>query len=227
LLRWQHPERGLLSPAEFLPLIEDHALIETLGEQMLEAALTQMDQWQSQGLTIPVSINVSARQFKAPDFCSKLATRLAAHPHIAPHLLELELVESSALDHVDDVARTMRRCIESGLHFAIDDFGTGYSTLTYLKRLPVATLKIDQSFVRTMLDDAEDMAIVKGVIGLASAFNRQVIAEGVETVAHGAMLLSLGCEQAQGYGIARPMPGNELAAWAGNWQSPCQWREAA
>ena len=111
------------------------------------------------------------------------------------------------------------------MKFALDDFGTGYSSLTYLKRLRVATLKIDQSFVRDMLDDPDDLAILKGVIGLAAAFKREVVAEGVETVAHGSALLQLGCELAQGYGIARPMPAEQMSAWVANWQPDAAWSE--
>jgi len=117
-------------------------------------------------------------------------------------------------------------CRKLGVSFSLDDFGTGYSSLTYLKRLPVALLKIDQSFVRDMLDDEDDLAILKGVIGLALAFHREVIAEGVETVAHGTALLQLGCELAQGYGIARPMPAADMPAWAARWQPDAAWRSA-
>lgn len=227
LIRWRHPERGLLSPAAFLPLIEDHVLIETLGDYVIDAALAQMDNWRRAGLHVPLSINISARQFKALDFAAKLAARVGSYPEIPPGCIELELLETSALDRIDDVAQTMKTCSGMGFRFAIDDFGTGYSSLTYLKRLPAETLKIDQSFVRDMLEDEEDLAIVRGVIGLAAAFGRNVIAEGVETVAHGERLLTLGCELAQGYGIAKPMPGSELAAWAATWQPPAQWRAFA
>jgi EAL domain-containing protein (putative c-di-GMP-specific phosphodiesterase class I) len=142
---------------------------------------------------------------------------------VRPEWLELEILETSALDDVVQVSRLMHACRDMGVHFALDDFGTGYSPLTYLRRLPAESLKIDQSFVRDMLSDADDLAIVEGVIGLAKAFRRQVIAEGVETVFHGQMLLKLGCELAQGYGIARPMPASELAAWIGTWRPDPSW----
>jgi EAL domain-containing protein (putative c-di-GMP-specific phosphodiesterase class I) len=125
-----------------------------------------------------------------------------------------------------EVAKVIRECKKLGVEFSLDDFGTGYSSLTYLRRLPVKQLKIDQSFVRDMLDDADDLAILKGVIGLARAFNREVIAEGVETLAHGQALLSLGCELAQGYGIARPMPGGDIPDWANAWAQNVDWAEA-
>jgi len=121
----------------------------------------------------------------------------------------------------------MQACQALGVRFALDDFGTGYSSLAYLKRLPAEQIKIDQSFVRDMLVDEEDLAIVKGVIGLAQAFGREVIAEGVETIAHGTLLLGLGCELAQGYGIARPMPAQELPGWVARWRPDAAWAGGA
>jgi EAL domain-containing protein (putative c-di-GMP-specific phosphodiesterase class I) len=151
---------------------------------------------------------------------------MAAHPSVAAGALELEVLETSALDDVSQVSKLIEACTALGVDFALDDFGTGYSSLTYLKRLRVKTLKIDQSFVRDMLEDADDLAILQGVIGLASAFKRQVIAEGVETVAHGTALLQLGCDLAQGYGIARPMPASQLPSWVASWRPDAQWPAA-
>jgi len=127
------------------------------------------------------------------------------------------------LSDMTQVSKVIEECAQIGVMFALDDFGTGYSSLTYLKRLRVALLKIDQSFVRDMLEDADDLAILEGVIGLAAAFKRQVIAEGVETIEHGTALLKLGCELAQGYGIARPMPGAEMPTWVAAWQPDDAW----
>ncbi len=223
LVRWQHPERGLLSPAHFLPVIEDHPLSIELGDWVINDALQQIAHWQRLGLLIPVSVNIGALQLQRSEFVTQLAAQLAAHPQVPPAYLQLEIVETSALEDIAEVANIMRRCRDLGVSFAVDDFGTGYSSLTYLKRLPAELLKIDQTFVRDMLDDADDLAIVKGVIGLANAFHRQVIAEGVETVAHGELLIPLGCELAQGYGIARPMPAADLPAWAANWKPALAW----
>lgn len=223
LVRWQHPERGLLSPAHFLPVIEDHPLSIELGDWVINDALQQIAHWQHLGLLIPVSVNIGALQLQRSEFVTQLAAQLAAHPQVPPAYLQLEIVETSALEDIAEVANIMRRCRDLGVSFAVDDFGTGYSSLTYLKRLPAELLKIDQTFVRDMLDDADDLAIVKGVIGLANAFHRQVIAEGVETVAHGELLIPLGCELAQGYGIARPMPAADLPAWAANWKPAPAW----
>ncbi|MEF8699375.1 MAG: EAL domain-containing protein [Candidatus Accumulibacter sp. UW20] len=223
LIRWQHPDSGLLPPAAFLPVIEDDLLAIDVGEWVIDMALTQMERWRDAGLDIPVSVNVAARQLQHADFSLHLRALLAAHPGIKPWSLQLEILESSALEDLARVSRIIRACGQIGVHFALDDFGTGYSSLTYLKRLPVAMLKIDQSFVRDMLDDPDDLAILEGVIGLARAFHRQVIAEGVETVEHGEMLLQLGCELAQGYGIARPMPADELPAWSAAWRPDPAW----
>ena len=144
---------------------------------------------------------------------------LAAHPRVTPSKLELEILETSALEDILYVAKIIENCSNFGVSFSLDDFGTGYSSLTYLKRLPVAQIKIDQSFVRDMLDDLDDRAILVGIIGLANAFNRTIIAEGVETAEHGKSLLKLGCELAQGYGIARPMSADKISGWVTFWQS--------
>ncbi len=225
LIRWQHPSKGLLAPAMFLPVIENHPLTEKLGEWVIETALEQMESWHERGLTVPVSVNVSARQFQQTDFVERLRCLLAAHPNIRPGDLELEILETSALEDLEWVSEIIRSCKEFGVSFALDDFGTGYSSLTYLKRLAVHQLKIDQSFVRDMLDDPDDLAILEGVLGLANAFQRQVIAEGVETVVHGEMLLRLGCDLAQGFGIARPMTADELPGWIATWSPDPAWHD--
>ncbi len=223
LVRWQHPQRGLLAPALFLPLIEDHPLAVDMGEWVISAALKQMARWHELGLQLPVSVNIGARQLQQANFSERLQVLLSAFPTVAPADLELEVLETSALEDVAVVSRVIAACRALGVNFALDDFGTGYSSLTYLKRLPVTTLKIDQSFVHDMLDDPDDLAILQGVIGLSSAFRREVIAEGVETVAHGVMLLQLGCELAQGYGIARPMAADNVAAWCAAWRPDAAW----
>lgn len=223
LIRWRHPLRGLLAPAEFLPYTEGHPTCIEIGDWVIGTALAQLAQWQGQGLHIPVSINIAAHHLLEESFVQRLGQHLAAHPEVPAGNLELEVLETSALEDMPRVTEIMRMCMRLGVRFALDDFGTGYSSLTYLKRLPADLLKIDQSFVRAMLDNPEDLAIVNGVMGLASAFRRDIIAEGVETEAHGELLLLIGCEQAQGYGIAMPMPAEQFPAWAANWKPYPSW----
>jgi diguanylate cyclase (GGDEF)-like protein/PAS domain S-box-containing protein len=217
LLRWQHPERGVLTPDSFLPLIESNPLSEVIGEWVLENVLGQIERWKKEGLELPVSINVGARQLQHPDFVARLVSRLAAHPTVEPHMLMIEILETSALGDIEGVSHTLRHCAAMGVRFALDDFGTGYSSLSYLKRLPVAQLKIDQTFIHGMLDAAEDISILQAIIGLASAFQREVIAEGVTNHAQALQLLQLGCEIAQGYGIAEPMVPTAMQEWMTSW----------
>jgi hypothetical protein len=148
---------------------------------------------------------------------------LALHPAVRPQQLDLEILETSALEDIDRVTVTMRECCALGVRFSLDDFGTGYSSLTYLKRLPADLLKIDQSFVIDMIADSDDFVIVEGIVGLAKAFGRKVLAEGVETISHGELLLALGCELGQGYGIARPMPADDVTAWVHQWRPERSW----
>ncbi|MFZ3001624.1 MAG: PAS domain S-box protein [Undibacterium umbellatum] len=225
LIRWQHPNRGILSPAEFLPHIYGSKLEKPLGEWVIKAAIQQAYHWQLRGISIRVSANISAHHLLAPDFCDYLQAALRAHPYFQATNFELEVLETAAIADMEQAVAILNRCRQLGIHFALDDFGTGYSSLTYLRKLPVDTLKIDQSFVRDMLTDVEDLDIVEGVIRLAGAFNRQVIAEGVETMAHGAKLLELGCRLAQGYGIARPMPADQFVEWSARWKAEARWRD--
>ncbi len=224
LIRWQDPEHGLLAPGDFLPFIEEHALAIELGEWVIESALRQMAIWQAVGITLPVSINIGAEQLQHVDFPERLRTILANHSPQLITRLELEILETSALRDIFRVAQVIDECTALGLKFALDDFGTGFSSLVYLRRLNVSLLKIDQSFVRDLLHDQDGLAIVEGVIGLARAFKRDVIAEGVETWAHATKLISLGCELGQGYGIARPMPADDFPRWVENWQADPTWR---
>ena len=224
LIRWHHPERGLLLPAEFLPLIENHSLSESVGQWVLESAFAQLDAWRKIGLNISVSVNIGSRQLQRPNFMSRLAALVEKYPDLNPNDIELEILETSALQDIQAVSSVMRDCRALGVRFAVDDFGTGYSSLTYLRRLPAETLKIDQTFVRDMLEDHEDLAIVQGVIGLASLFGRKVIAEGVETIACGEKLLDLGCELAQGFVISRPMPADQLPEWECRWRPYPSWK---
>ena len=213
LLRWHHPERGLLTPAHFLPVLERTGLAVRVGDWVIEQALKQSGEWLAQGLRLRVSVNVAARHLQADDFSQRLQELLARHDGAVAEHLVLEVLESTALADIEATQALIRRCRALGVRFALDDFGTGYSTLTYLKRLPVDTLKIDRSFVQNMLIDDQDRALVEGVIGLARNFGCSVVAEGVETASHARALLAMGCDQGQGNGIALPMPAAEVADW--------------
>nr|WP_259397328.1 EAL domain-containing protein [Shewanella sp. SG41-4] len=225
LIRWQSPELGLVGPNEFLPVIENNVLIIDIGEWVISTALSQIKAWKTLGLDIPISVNISALQLQSDDFATRLAELLASFPEIDPSALELEVLETSAIGDLFQVSKTMHACIALGVNFALDDFGTGYSSLSYLKRLPASLIKIDQTFVCDMLNDPDDLAIVESVVVLAKSFGREVIAEGVETMAHGVALLQLGCVLAQGYAIARPMIAKDIPEWAVNWLSDNLWRE--
>ena len=225
LIRWQHPEKGLLAPAEFLPLIENHQLSLEIGEWVINTTMDQIEAWHLVNLDIPISVNVSAKQLQQEDFVERLKLMLAAHPKVNPGDLEMEVLETSAMRDLTQVSKLIEACSELGVKFALDDFGTGYSSLTYLKRLPVSQIKIDQSFVRDMLNDFNDLSIVEGVLALASAFDLEVIAEGMETKQHGEILLQLGCDIAQGYAIAKPMPASEIPTWIENWQPDTSWHD--
>ena len=224
LIRWQHPLRGLLSPALFLPVIEGHPFAIELGEWVIETALHQIEMWHAEGLNVPVSVNIGAMQLQHPDFISRLRTMLDRHPGVLRGDLELEVLETSALDNFQGASEVIIACQQMGVGFALDDFGTGYSSLAYLKKLPPTVLKIDQGFVRDMLDDPEDLALLEGILGLSSAFRRQVIAEGVETEALGKMLVRMGCVWGQGYAIAHPMPAANLPNWMATWVTPGEWQ---
>jgi diguanylate cyclase (GGDEF)-like protein/PAS domain S-box-containing protein len=224
LIRWQHPIRGLVQPLDFLPIIESHAISLELGEWVITSALIQISQWQNMGVNLPISVNISGYQIQQDNFATRLAALLATHPEVDPNSLELEILETSALHDISKVSATINACHELGVRFALDDFGTGYSSLTHLRHLPVQLIKIDQSFVRDMLEDADDCAIVESVIGLAKAFRRDVIAEGLETTTHGIALLQMGCQLAQGYGIARPMPAGDIPEWLTHWKTDVPWQ---
>ncbi|MEO8118184.1 MAG: EAL domain-containing protein [Rhodoferax sp.] len=207
LLRWQHPERGFVSPADFIPLAEDTGLILPLGQWVLTTACKQLFAWTADPLFAPLtlSVNVSSRQFRQPDFVNQVLTTLAA-AGANPHQLKLELTESLLLDNVEDTIAKMSQLKVHGVGFSLDDFGTGYSSLAYLKRLPLDQLKIDQSFVRDVLTDPNDAAITKTIIALAQSLGLGVMAEGVEIAAQRDFLADSGCHTYQGYFFSRPLP---------------------
>ena len=224
LIRWNHPERGILPPAQFLPVIEGTMLEHVLGAWVIDQALEQLSAWRKAGLDIQVGVNISPRFLQWKDFFLQLESALLKHPDIPASCLELEILESSVMGDLSAVSAIIGACRDNlGVSIALDDFGTGYSSLAHLRHLPASTIKIDQSFVRDMIDDPDDYAIVEGVVGLAHAFRRDVVAEGVETREHGLMLLIMGCQVVQGYGVARPMPAELILQWAKDFQPFPEW----
>ena len=223
LIRWNHPEKGLLPPGEFLPLIQESDLAIRIGEWVLIRAMEQLSLWWKEGYRYSVSVNIDAHHLQSRSFVLFVKHILLSYPEVPPEALELEVLETGALEDMNRVSRVIHDCHKLGVRFALDDFGTGYSSLTYFRRLPVDVLKIDRSFVIDMLYDENDLAIVEGVIGLTRAFSRQVIAEGVESIEHGQLLLKLGCHLGQGYGIAHPMPVEKFNIWADTYQFDPSW----
>nr|WP_163503594.1 EAL domain-containing protein [Halomonas socia] len=219
LIRWRHPQRGLVAPGEFLPQLAGTELEQAIDEWVVETALRQSDTWRHSGLTLPVSVNLSPQSLVRREFLDVLAQHMQRHPQIGPGDLKIEVLESAALDDIDAAMQVMKGCHALGIELALDDFGTGYSSLSYLRNLPVDLIKIDRSFVSRMLENDDDHAIVESVVFLAGKFKRPVLAEGVESMAHARALGALGCHLVQGYGIARPMPASEIPAWQQAWLS--------
>lgn len=223
LLRWQHPQEGLIPPLDFLPLVEQTDLIVEIGEWVIDQALNQIGRWAALGHTWSVSVNIAALHFQRADFTETLKSLLACHPNVAPQMLDIEIVESVVLENIQHVSKRLIACQNLGVTFSLDDFGTGYSSLSYLKQLPTQSIKIDQSFIRHILDDKDSFVLTKAIISLAKSFNREVIAEGVETVEQGVLLMRLGCDVAQGYGIAKPMPVEQVSRWVAQFVSNPSW----
>lgn len=213
LLRWKHPENGMVLPGQFIGLAEETGLILPIGEWVLRSACQQLKQWETnlKASALQLAVNVSARQFRSPGFV-QLVSRIVAETGIQPRLLKLELTESMVLDNINDTIATMQQLKALGVRFSIDDFGTGYSSLAYLTRLPLDQLKIDQSFVRNIGQQASDSAVIDTIIGLARSLGLEVIAEGVETTAQRDFLAQHGCERCQGYLFGKPVPITEFEA---------------
>jgi diguanylate cyclase (GGDEF)-like protein len=207
LLRWMHPERGLISPAQFIPMAEETGHIVPIGLWVLQTACAQLKLWQNDPLTrdLTLAVNVSAKQFRSMDFVTQVQRSLV-QSGAKPSLLKLELTESLVLENVEDTIAKMRELKLLGVSFSMDDFGTGYSSLQYLKRLPLDQIKIDQSFVRDIVSDPNDAAIVQTIIAMSEVLGLGVIAEGVETEAQREFLDLRGCHAFQGYLFGRPAP---------------------
>ncbi len=213
LLRWRHPEHGLMPPAEFIPIAEQTGLIVPLTMHVLDAALLQVGVWREDGLNLTVSVNLSPRVLAEPDLPERIAN-LCRKRHVSPRALVVEITESMIVADPDRALPVAEQLSRMGVTVSLDDFGTGFSALDLLKRLPVSEVKIDRSFVLGMLDDTRDRAIVRYTTGLARELGMQVVAEGVETAALHDCLVELGCDVGQGYLYGRPMPAPEFTRWA-------------
>ncbi|WP_373073450.1 EAL domain-containing protein [Sulfurimonas sp.] len=226
LLRWQHPTKGLLFPDEFLPYVNPQKeLMLNLGEWVISNAFAQFSKWKEAGYDFDLSINISAHEFKETKTFALLKSLLKQYPNISPKDVEFEILETHAFDDISQANKMISTFQELGFNIALDDFGTGYSTLTYLKDLSVNTLKIDKSFVMDMLHDRASLSILEATIALAEAFRCDVIAEGVESVEHGNVLIQLGCYKAQGYVLSKPMPSYEVETWLTSFQGHDIWEQ--
>jgi diguanylate cyclase (GGDEF)-like protein len=212
LVRWRHPERGVVPPDHFIPFAEQTGAIKAITVWVLQHGLAQLAQWHAQGWPLSLNINVSTRDLSQPDF-TQLVERALLHTGIAPHHLCLEVTESAIMDDPIQSMTCLQALHEMGVRLAIDDYGTGYSSLAYLKKLPVQELKIDRSFIRDLDRDAADVTIVRSTIDLAHHMGLSVVAEGIETEAVGERLRALGCDQAQGFLYSRPLPTVEFIGW--------------
>jgi diguanylate cyclase (GGDEF)-like protein/PAS domain S-box-containing protein len=217
LVRWQHATRGLIPPSEFIELAEHTGLIRPLAEWMIANVLRLNRQWDDAGRALPIAVNLSARNLRDEDLVDKIRQMLA-HWGTASGLLEIEITESAVMEDADFALRVLHGLRAEGIRLYIDDFGTGYSSLSYLQKLPVGCIKIDQSFVRAMAVSSDSAAIVRSTIDLVHDLGRKVVAEGVETQQHWDALCALGCDVAQGYLIARPMPAEDFPAWLDRYQ---------
>jgi EAL domain-containing protein (putative c-di-GMP-specific phosphodiesterase class I) len=212
LLRWQHPKHGMIPPGDFIPAAEMSDNIHPLSLWVLRNALEQIQRWLQEGLTLPIAVNLSARNLADRECPDKIAQLLQTYA-VPAHLLEIEITESALISDPERAMQVVDRIHQLGIPLAIDDFGTGYSSLSYLKRLPIDTLKIDRSFVKDMRSNDADAVIVRSTIALAHSFGLKVVAEGVEDADTLDALRQLSCDQAQGFGIARPLPLTTLTEW--------------
>ena len=212
LVRWRHPDMGLLLPSEFVPLAEENGLIVPLGEWVLQRACLQNRAWQTQGLPpVRVVVNLSGRQLRRG--MTETVSRILQATGLEARYLGLELTESALVNHQKEGADVLHALRAMGLHLSVDDFGTGYSSFSYLKHFPLDTLKIDRSFVREITTDPDDAAITTAIIALGHALGLRVVGEGVETAAHHAVLRRQGCDEVQGYHFSRPIPGDRFAVY--------------
>ncbi len=223
LIRWRKPTGEIIPPGSFLPMIEDDDIIIKIGDRVIEKAFEQLAAWDKEGIHYGISVNIAARQLQYPEFARRFEELIANQPPKLVKRLEIEVLETTAIEVPEIVTQQMQKLIELGVNFSLDDFGTGYSSLTYLRELPVSKIKIDQGFIRSILQNKSDQKIFDGAVSLGKSFGLDVVAEGVETEAHGYWLLEHGCHLAQGYAICRPLPEGEFMDWRETWMSNNPW----
>jgi len=217
LVRWNHPQKGLLLPGAFIQEVENSpSLIRKLGLSMLDKALDHVALWKKEGIFMPVAVNIGARHFLDPHFTEDVSRILANHPTVSPSALQIEITESTTLSDFKTVQSILKHLRTMGVEIALDDFGTGHASLSYLQKIPADAIKMDIQFVRDILVDSKDLAIVAGTLTTARLLKLKTVAEGVETPEHGVVLMKLGCRSGQGYGIARPMPAEDFPRWIRN-----------
>lgn len=225
LLRWQNPEKGLLFPKQFLSDFNNHPLSLQIGDWVLHQVLHQVEELLACNIKIPINVNVSAYQLQHPNFVKKLFDTLARYPNVPHRLLMLEILETEAIEDLTLVSQIIAECKAKGINFSLDDFGTGYASLTFLKELNTAEVKIDRSFIIDIFDNPKELVILKTMIEFCRVIGRTLVAEGVETIAHGKLLNLLGCNLIQGYAIAKPIPATKLIPWIKNWKLAPEWGE--
>ncbi len=227
LIRWRHPQKGLLSPVHFIPATTNHRVSALIDDWVLQQSLQQIALWHHRFPGLKISCNISAMSIQDSNFSNRLGAMLNEYPQVSPSSLEIEILESSAMLDMSTAIANLEQLKSLGVCSAIDDFGTGYSALAYLRRLPLSWLKLDQSFIADMCNNVNDHAVIEAIIAMAEAFDLSMIAEGVETLEQGTVLINMGCQYGQGYAIARPMPALQFEDWLKQWQPPAVWLEAA
>ncbi|KTD10438.1 EAL domain-containing protein [Legionella hackeliae] len=225
LIRWHHPQKGLCYPEYFLPYVENNEVMNRLSSLIFDEVFNQLEEWLKQGIDLRISINVSAHELQQENFFNEIKTKMEQYGNRLNRNIELELLESAAVRDIKSVRKIISQFHEIDLRISLDDFGTGYSSLSYLRALQVDAIKIDQSFINEISSSPKVIAIIDSILHMAKRFNQSVIAEGVDSLEKGILLLKLGCVEGQGYFIGKPMPVSEFQSWMESWKAPPEWQQ--
>lgn len=224
LLRWQHPTLGLLHPSIFQHAVQSEKyIVIDIAHWVIEQGIKQLNEWHAHGLSIPISVNIMACELASVGFYEWLTNAFNKYPAVNPALFELEIIESSNLTDLHQVVSVINKCKLLGIKVALDDFGTAYSSLAYIRNIPSDHIKIDKMFINEIAHNTQDKDLVNMIIALSDLFKRKTIAEGVESIEQGIILIGLGCKVAQGFAIAHPMPADELPNWVTTYKAHPQW----